>query len=90
MNTILNYYKEFELTDISREITHLVIEGGDGLFGDLLVSEYEQLESFEVKKYCLQHIRSLVIENNPSLKSIHFDAFTCMYVVWLELSSLID
>ena len=67
-----------------------MIEDRNDLYGDLKIVGYEYLESIEIEEESLQNIRSLIIEDNPLLKSIVVGGFACRYVLIPELSSLID
>ena len=87
-NMILNYYQEIELTDISRDIVDLIIEERNDLIGDLTIAGYENLERIEIQEGSLQNIRSLIITNNPSLKSISVADFGCEFVLKVELKSI--
>lgn len=87
-NLILNYFQEFELTDISRDINRIVIEERNDLIGDLKIAGYEHLESIVVKGYSLQNLRSLRITQNPLLKSISFGKKACHNVIQVDISSL--
>ena len=88
-HTILNYYKEIELTDIPYSIVNLVIEDKCDVLGDMKIIGYEHLESIHVRENSLKNIRSLVIMNNSVLKSIVFESHSCYYTVRFELSSSI-
>ena len=87
-NTILNYYHEVELTYISGDIVEMVIEGYEDTIGDLTIANYEHLESIVFKDKSIQNVRSLVITNNPLLKTVFFGKYTCEHVAKLELSRL--
>jgi len=89
-NMILNCYKIIELTDISRDIIDLIIEERNDLIGDLTISGYENLERIEIQEKSLQNIRSLIITNNPSLKSISVADSSCGIVMNAKISSMID
>ena len=69
-NTVLNYYEEIELTDISLNIVDLVIENENEMVGYLTISGYDHLESIEIKGNSLHNILTLTIDNNPMLRSI--------------------
>ena len=89
-NMILNCYHEIELTDISRDIVDLIIEGRNDLIGDLTISVYDNLERIEIKNISLRNIRSLIITNNPSLNSISVADSGCRFVLKVELESIFD
>ena len=89
-NMILNCYHEIELTDISRDIVDLIIEERNDLIGVLTISGYENLERIEIQEKSLQNIRSLIITNNPLLKSISVEDSGCKFVLKVDLWSLID
>ena len=84
---IINSYGLTELTDVSRDITSLVIEGRNDLEGRLRIADYQNLESIEISDQSLANISHLIITNNPSLKSISCGGNSCQYVFKLEISS---
>ena len=86
-NTILNYYQEIELTDISLNIVDLVIEKEDEMVGYLTISGYEHLQSIKVNKESLMSILSLTIKNNPLLKIISIGSYACTNNTNVTLSS---
>ena len=86
-NTIINYYQEIALTDISRDIVDLVITDNADLIGDLRIVGYEHLETFEI--HSLRSIRSLTISGNPLLKLIVFEYCACYNVKRVDISSKI-
>ena len=87
--SILTFYHDIEITDISRDIVNMVIEDKNDLTGDLIIADYEHLESIEVKGGSLQNIHSLTIRDNPLLKSISLKVYACFEVVKVEIASLI-
>ena len=86
-NTVLNYYQDIRLTDISLSIVDLVIENENEMVGYLTISGYEHLQSIEVNKNSLRNILSLTIKCNPSLKSISIGIFACENTENVTLSS---
>ena len=86
-NTILNYYQEIWLTDISLNIVDLVIDNNNAIVGYLTISGYEHLQSIEVNENSLRNILSLTIKCNPSLKSISIGIFACENTRNVTLSS---
>ena len=89
-NTILNYYQDVQLPGVSPDVVTLIIEDGNDIVGDLMISGYDHLESIEVRTKSLQNIRSLIITNNSLLKSIVFDDNACEYANRVLISSLIE
>ena len=85
-NTILNYYRQIELPDISLDIDNLVIENDNELVGHLIISGYTFLESIEIKGNSLQNILSLTINNNLLLRSIIIENHACEYTMNTTLS----
>ena len=86
-NTVLNYYQEIRLTDISLSIVDLVIENENEMVGYLTISGYEHLQSIKVNEKSLMSILSLTINNNRSLKNISFDDNACKTIINVSLSS---
>ena len=86
-NTILNYYRQIELPDISLDIVNLVIENDNELVGHLTISGYDYLESIEIKGNSLQNILSLTIDNNPMLRSIIIGDYANKNTMNITLSS---
>ena len=76
-NTVLNYYQEIELADISLSIVDLIIEDENEMVGYLTISGYEHLQSIKVNEKSLMSILSLTIKNNPLLKIISLDDNAC-------------
>ena len=86
-NTILNYYQEIDLADISLNIVDLIIEDENEMVGYLTISGYEHLESIKVNEKSLINILSLTIKNNPLLKIISIGNFACFYSITAFTSS---
>ena len=80
-NTVLNYYQEIKLADISLDIVNLIIENMNEFVGYLTISGYEHLQSIEILRGSLQNILSLTINNNPLLKSISIGSNACEYTI---------
>ena len=89
-NTILNFYHELVLTDITATVVNLVIEGRNEAASELRIAGYEQLETIEISSKSLQNVHRLIITNNPLLKSVECSGHACELVMKVELSSLID
>ena len=87
-NTILDYHQTIELTDISRTIIDLTIEGKNELVGRMRIADYAQLESIQIEKESLQNVISLHIMSNPLLKSISVGDDSCKNATIIEISSL--
>lgn len=89
-HTIVNYYSEAELPDLSRDTVQLEINGKNESHGDLKIVDYEHLETIKIGHYSLQNIRSLIIKDNPNLERIVVDVCACEHVLFLELASSFD
>ena len=90
MNTILNFYHEIVLTDITATVVNMVIEGRNNPASELRIAGYEQLETIEISSKSLQNVHMLIITNNPLLKSVVCGENACEFMLKVELSSLID
>ena len=89
-NTILNFYHELVLTDIAATVVNLVIEGRNEGASELRITGYEQLETIKISPESLQNVHSLIITNNPLLKSVICGDNGCENVLKVEISSLLD
>ena len=87
-NTIIHYYRDFELNHVSRNIADMVIEESNQLVGYLRITDYSCLKSIQLRDSSLQNILSLTITNNPQLKSISCGMNACFYTAKVEISSL--
>lgn len=79
-----------ELTDISRDIVNLVIEGRNDIVRELEIINHEHLESIEIQKESLRNIHSLTIKHNPLLKRIVVNNSACSNCVTVNISSWIQ
>ena len=69
-NAIISHYCDIELTNITHDIITININDKIDLHGDLKIIGYPNLQSINIQKNSLINIRSLIIKNNPLLKSI--------------------
>ena len=89
-NMILNFYREMVLTDIAATVVNLVIEGRNEGASELRITGYEQLETIKISSESLQNVHSLIITNNPLLKSVMCGENACENVLKVEILSLLD
>ena len=85
--TILSYYSIVELSDVSHEISELIIDDMNDLTGHLVIANYPNLGSIKVNDDSLQNVVSLKICDNPELQTITVNDRSCQYLLSIELSS---
>ena len=85
--TILSYYSIVELSDVSHEISELIIDDMNDLTGHLVIANYPNLSSIKVNDDSLQNVVSLKICDNPELQTITVNDRSCQYLLSIELSS---
>ena len=85
--TILSYYSIVELSNVSHDISELVIDDMNDLTGHLVIANYPNLRSIKVNDDSLQNVLSLKICDNPKLQTITVNDRGCQYLLSIELSS---